>query len=195
MEPTASRPSYPELYMNSNPPIRCHARSRSRQLILFSLGPKLVKPTPTQIVLAYVASIFLLLTVFHRPLGLADYWEWLFMAVCVVALIGLSVARKRQKAARTGAASGERPKPNRKIMWLGLVLIIVTSLSSFLWLPYTGIAVSQTQLIMISITTSILSVADTDRASLHRLLRECRPRSVHRLLRVAPVCARRVCRF
>jgi dolichol kinase len=117
-----------------------------------------VKPTATQIVLAYVASIFLLLTVFHRPLGLADYWEWLFMAVCVVALIGLFVARKRQKAALAGAASGERPKPNKKIMWLSLVLIIVTSLSSFLWLPYTGVAVSQTQLIMISTTTCILYV-------------------------------------
>ena len=80
------------------------------------------------------------------------------MAVSVVALIGLFVARKRQKAALSGTASGERPKPNRKIMWLSLVLIIVTSLSSFLWLPYTGVAVSQTQLIMISITTCILSV-------------------------------------
>jgi Na+/H+ antiporter NhaD/arsenite permease-like protein len=117
-----------------------------------------VKPTATQIVLAYVGSIFLLLTVFRRPLGLADYWDWVFMAVCVVALIGLFFARKRQKAALAGTASGERPQPNTKIMWFSLVLIIVISLSSFFWLPYTGIAVSHIQLIIISITTCILSV-------------------------------------
>jgi hypothetical protein len=81
------------------------------------------------------------------------------MAVCVVALIGLSVGRKRQKAAFTGTASEERPKPNRKIMWLSLVFIMVASVSSFLWLPYTGMVVSQTQLIIISITTCVLSVA------------------------------------
>jgi hypothetical protein len=117
-----------------------------------------VKPTATQIVLAYVASISLLLTVFHRPLGLADYWEWVFMAVCVVALIGLFSARKRQKTALAGTASGEPPKPNTKIMWLSLVLIMIISLSSFLWLPYTGVAASHTQLIIISITTCIFSV-------------------------------------
>jgi predicted MFS family arabinose efflux permease len=117
-----------------------------------------VKPTATQIVLAYVTSISLLLTVFHRPLGLADYWEWAFMAVCVVAGIGLFVARKRQKAALAAAGSGEAPKPSRRIMWLSLILIMLTSLSSFTWLPYTGVAVSHTQLIMISATTFVLSI-------------------------------------
>ena len=55
---------------------------------------------------------------------------------------------RRQKARLDGAASGERPKPNRRIMWFSLILVMLTSLSSFLWLPYTGIAVSRTQLIM-----------------------------------------------
>jgi dolichol kinase len=117
-----------------------------------------VKSRATEIVLSYVASICLLLTVFHRPLGLADYWDWVFMAVCLVALIGLFLAHKRQKAALAGTASGEPPKPNRKLLWFSLVLIIVTSLSSFFWLPYTGVAVSLSQLIMISITTCIFSV-------------------------------------
>jgi len=44
-------------------------------------------------------------------------------------------------------------------MWLDLVLIMATSLSSFLWLPCTGITVSHAQLIMISISTFVLSVA------------------------------------
>src|SRR5206468_7529808 len=80
------------------------------------------------------------------------------MAVSVAAFVALVVARKRQKAALAGTASEEPPKPKRKIMWFSLVLVVVTSLSSFFWLPYTGIAVSQSQLIMISITTCILSV-------------------------------------
>jgi Na+/H+ antiporter NhaD/arsenite permease-like protein len=117
-----------------------------------------MKPTATQIVLSYVVSIFLLLTVFHRRLGLTDNWEWIFMAICVVAGVGLFVARKRQKAAFAGTASEEPPKPKRKIMWFSLVFVVVASLSSFFWLPYTGIAVSESQLIMISITTCIISV-------------------------------------
>ena len=80
------------------------------------------------------------------------------MAVCVVAGIGLFAARKCQKAALAGSSPGERPKPNRKIMWLSLILVMLTSLSSFLWLPYTGVAVSHTQLIMISATTFVLSM-------------------------------------
>ena len=117
-----------------------------------------MKPNVAQIVLAYVASISLLLTVFRRQLGLAEYWEWVFMAVCVVAGIGLFAARKRQKTALDGTASGELLKPNKRIMWLSLILIMLTSLSSFLWLPYTGVAVSHTQLVMISVTTFVLSI-------------------------------------
>ena len=83
-----------------------------------------MKPTATQIVLVYVASISLMLTAFHRRLGLADYWEYVFMSICVVALIGFSLSRKRQKAALAGIAPGGRSKPNRKIMWLGLILIM-----------------------------------------------------------------------
>src|SRR5438128_6551256 len=100
-----------------------------------------------------------MLVVFHRPLGLADYWEWVFLAICVVAQTSFFVLRKRQKAALsgTGAPATSLSEPNKKIIWLSLALIIVTSLSSFFWLPYTGVAVSHTQLIMISITTCILS--------------------------------------
>jgi hypothetical protein len=101
-----------------------------------------------------------MLVVFHRPLGLADYWQWIFLAVCVVAQTSFFVLRKRQKAALSAAGTlpAAPPRPNRKIMWLSLALIIATSLSSFLWLPYTGVPVSRTQLIMISITTCILSI-------------------------------------
>lgn len=119
-----------------------------------------MKPTKTQIALEYIALISLLLMVFHRPIGLADYSEWIFGVVWLLALVAFFLLRRRQKAALsvTGATPSKPSPPNKKIMWFSLVLIIVTSLSSFVWLPYTGVAVSHTQLIMISITTFILSV-------------------------------------
>ncbi|HEV3098851.1 MAG TPA: hypothetical protein VGY75_03975 [Candidatus Udaeobacter sp.] len=120
-----------------------------------------MKPTIAQGILAYVVSISILLTVFHRPLGFADYWGWIFDAIAAVALISFFILRKRQKTrlSATRSAAAGQPKPNKKIMWLSLALIIVTSLSSFLWLPYTGPVLSHAQLIIISITSCILCVA------------------------------------
>jgi hypothetical protein len=119
-----------------------------------------MKPTKTQIALAYIASISLVLMVFHRRLGLADYWEWILGVVWLLGLVAFFLSRRRQKAALsvTEATASKPSRPNKKIMWLSLVLVIVTSLSSFFWLPYTGVAVSHTQLIMISIMTCILSL-------------------------------------
>jgi hypothetical protein len=117
-----------------------------------------MKPTKTQIALAYIASLVLM--VFHRRLGLADYWEWILGVVWLLGLVAFFLSRRRQKAALsvTGATASKLSRPNKKIMWLSLVLVIVTSLSSFFWLPYTGVAVSHTQLIMISIMTCVLSL-------------------------------------
>ena len=117
-----------------------------------------MKPTKTQIPLAYIASISLMLMVFHRRIGLPDYWEWIFGVIWLLGLVAFFLSRRRQKIAlsATGAIPSKPSRPNKKIMWPSLVLIIVASLSSFFWLPYTGVAVSHTQLIMISISTFIL---------------------------------------
>ena len=119
-----------------------------------------MKPTKLQIALAYIGSICLGLTVFHRPLGLADYWEWIFMGICCAAWVSLFVSRRRQKTALSaaGTVTATPPRPNKKIMWLSLVLIIATSLSSFLWLPYTGTALPRGQLIIISVVNCICCV-------------------------------------
>jgi amino acid transporter len=117
-----------------------------------------VKPTPAQIILAYLGLAVLLLGVFHKRVGLNDtVGDTLVFVGLSCSLLCLFLYR-RHKARLDGAASGEPLKPNRKIMWLSLVLIIVASLSSFFWLPYTGVAVSHTQLIMISATTFVLSI-------------------------------------
>jgi MYXO-CTERM domain-containing protein len=114
-----------------------------------------MKPTKTQIALAYIASISLMPMVFHRPIGLADYSELIFGVIWLLALVAFFLLRRRQKAALSvnGATLSKPSRPNKKIMWLSLVLIIVASLSSFFWLRYTGVTVSHSQLIMISITS------------------------------------------
>jgi len=101
-----------------------------------------------------------MLTVFHRPLGLAGYWEWIFDAACGAAWIGFFVSRRRQKAglAAAGAVPAAALRASKKIMWLSLVLIIATSLSGFFWLPCTGVALPRMQLILVSLSTCILSV-------------------------------------
>ena len=126
---------------------------------LVLVRPRRVKPTPAQIILAYLGLAVLLLGVFHKPVGLNDTVGSALVFVGMSCSVLCLFLYRRQKARLDGAASGEPPKPNRRIMRFSLILIILTSLSSFLWLPYTGVAVSHTQLIMISITTCILSVA------------------------------------
>ena len=89
-----------------------------------------------------------------RLLGV-DLWR------CLVAWFGCVLFFTETAEGRCPINRGHSSKPsrpNKKIMLLSLVLVIATSLSSFLWLPYTGVAVSRPQLIMISITTFILSV-------------------------------------
>jgi hypothetical membrane protein len=117
-----------------------------------------VKPTPAQIILAYLGLAVLLVGVFHKPVGLNDTVGNALVFVGMSCSVLCVFLYRRQKARLDGAASGEPPKPNRRIVWFSLILVMLTSLSSFLWLPYTGIAVSRTQLIMISATTFVLSI-------------------------------------
>jgi hypothetical protein len=119
-----------------------------------------MKPTKAQIAVGYAASISLMLGIFHRPLGLADYWEWIFDGACFVLWIAFFVIRRRHKAALSAAGAGS-PSPsraNKKTMWLIFFILAATSLSSFLWLPYTGVVLPPTQLIIVSIISCILSL-------------------------------------
>jgi hypothetical membrane protein len=117
-----------------------------------------VKPTPAQIILAYLGLAVLLLGVFHKPVGLNDTVGYALVFVGMSCSVLCLFLYRRQRARLDGAASGKAPNPSRRIMWLSLILITFASLSSFMWLPYTGVAVSHTQLIMISATTFVLSI-------------------------------------
>jgi hypothetical protein len=117
-----------------------------------------VKPTPAQIILAYIGLAVLLLGVFHKPVGLNDTVGNALVFAGMSCSVLCFFLYRRQKARLDGTAFGEPPKPNRRMMWFSLILVMLTSLSSILWLPYTGIAVSRTQLILISAITFVLSI-------------------------------------
>jgi Ca2+/Na+ antiporter len=120
-----------------------------------------VKPTKTQIVFAYVASISLMLVVFHRPLGLADYWEWVFLVICFAAWITFFALRRKQKARASEPEQIVLPPSlsrQKNIRRLSLFLIIAVSLASFWWLPFTGTRLPFPQMVIVAISTCITSV-------------------------------------
>src|SRR5260370_17476404 len=58
-------------------PDRRNYERQSWDMIL--VRPQRMKPSKTQMIIAYAASTFLMLAVFHKPLRLADYWETAFL--------------------------------------------------------------------------------------------------------------------
>src|SRR6184192_2359405 len=102
-----------------------------------------------------------MLTVFHRPLGLADYWEWVFDAICLAAWIAFFALRRKQKARASepdqivAAPSVSRQK---NIKRLSLFLIIAVSLAGPWWLPFTGARLPFPQMVIVAIITCITSV-------------------------------------
>jgi hypothetical protein len=119
-----------------------------------------MKPSPMMIAVAYAAAILQMLAVFHKPIGLADAPANILQVVSLVCWIIFFALWKRQKS--TLVAAGEIPQPVRQskgMMWLTLSVLILASLSSYFWLPYTGVDISSTQLIVVPIITCIFSVA------------------------------------
>ena len=92
-----------------------------------------MKPTKTQIPLAYIASISLMLMVFHRRIGLPDYWEWIFGVIWLLGLVAFFLSRRRQKIAlsATGAIPSKPSRPNKTNTPPSRDFIFVTLLSSF----------------------------------------------------------------
>jgi amino acid transporter len=120
-----------------------------------------MKPSKTQIIMAYAVSTFLLLAVFHKPLGLADYWETAFLIATGLCWIAFFILRRRQKSSRSTSediASPPDPARQRNVRSLSLFLLIAVSLSGPWWLPYTGTRVPFPQLVVIAIVTCITAV-------------------------------------
>jgi len=118
-----------------------------------------MKPSPLELLLSLAASASMLLAVFHQPLGLSDVWEWGALILVFVFLIPLLILQRRRRKAPVAAPPTPAPSaPLKRVFWLVLVLLLVTSLSGPLWLPYTGVHLPALTLVITSIVSCILAV-------------------------------------
>ena len=118
-----------------------------------------MKPSKLETLLSLAGSLFILLVVFHKPIGLSDDWEWLFLIAMGACLIALFIVQRRQRNVQVASVSQPVPSPfRRKRFWLLLVLIIAGSLSGPLWLPYTGVGLPISTVIVTSTISCIVAV-------------------------------------
>ena len=118
-----------------------------------------MKPSKLETLLSLAGSLFILLVVFHKPIGLSDDWEWLFLIAMGACLIALFIVQRRRRNVQVASVSQPVPSPFRKKrFWLLLVLIIAGSLSGPLWLPYTGVGLPISTVIVTSTISCIVAV-------------------------------------
>ena len=124
---------------------------------LFLVRP--MKPSPLEWVLSLASSLFMMLVVFHKSLGLSDDWEWPLLISVMACGIPLLVVQRRRRNARlaAGLPGAAKPPPKRRF-WLLLLLLVAVSLSGPLWLPYTGSTLRTSTLIITSITSCIFAI-------------------------------------
>ena len=118
-----------------------------------------MKPSPLESVLSVAASLSGLLAVFHKPLGLADTWEWPLLILVFVFLIPGLLLQRRRRAARLAAGLAPLEKsPTKRRFWLFLFVIVAASVSGLLWLPSTGVVLPVSTEIVTSIISCVLAV-------------------------------------
>ena len=118
-----------------------------------------MKSSPLESILSLAASVSGLLAVFHKPLGLSDAWEWCFLILVFVFLIPLLILQRRRRATRLAAGLPPLEKPpSKRRFWLVILLFAAMSLTGPLWLPYTGVTLPTSTLIVTSIITFAFAV-------------------------------------
>ena len=118
-----------------------------------------MKQSPFEIVLSLAVSVFIVLVVFHKPLGLSDDWQWPLLIAVAACWILLFILQRRRRNARlaAGLPALEKP-PTKRRFWLLLLLITAMSLAGPLWLPYTGVGLPTSMLLVTSVIGCVLGV-------------------------------------
>ena len=118
-----------------------------------------LKATKKQIAVAYLASALLMLGVFHQPLGLSDTWGIIFPLAAIICWIVFFILRRQQKARGVDAPAPPVPPSRQKVIRaVSLFLMVLVSLSSPWWLPFTGTR-PFSQMLIVAIITCITCVA------------------------------------
>jgi uncharacterized membrane protein YhaH (DUF805 family) len=118
-----------------------------------------MKPSKMQTASSLAGSLFLLLGIFYKPLGLSETWEWIAPILAIACFIPLIALQRRRRNARlpAGLPAADKPRPKRRF-WLLLFLVVAASLSGPLWLPYTGRTLPTSTLIVTSIISCALAI-------------------------------------
>ena len=120
-----------------------------------------MKPTPLQIILAYLGFGVLLLGVFHKAVGLSDTVgnPLVFIGIGCT-LLSLFLYRRQKTHLRSAEPSSAVSPTKRTALFCTLLaLIAVISLSIPFWLPYTGTVLSFSTSVIVAIVTCILGIA------------------------------------
>ena len=118
-----------------------------------------MKPSKLETALSLGGSLFLLVSVFYQPLGLPEWFQWVAFSLTAACLIPLLILQKRRRDRRLRGESVPEPLVQpRGRFWLLLALLVIGSLSGPLWLPYTGVTLPFSMLVVTSIISCIVSV-------------------------------------
>jgi hypothetical protein len=119
-----------------------------------------MKPPKIESVLSLAGSLFLLISILRKPLGLPEAFDWSAPLLAIVCFTPLIALRRRQRNARLAAGLPPTAKPpTKRSFWLALLLIIATSVSGPLWLPYTGVTLPASTLVITSVISGVLAMA------------------------------------
>ena len=77
-----------------------------------------MKHSKMQTALSLAGSLFLLLGIFSKPLGLSETWEWIAPILAIACFIPLIALQRRRRNARlaAGLPATEKPPPKQQIL-------------------------------------------------------------------------------
>jgi hypothetical protein len=118
-----------------------------------------MKRSKLETILSLAGSLFALIAIFYKPLGLSEAWGWVGSILMLVCVIPFLILQRRRRGARlAGDPSAAQAQPPKSRLWLLLAVLVIVSLSSPFWLPCTGVSLSFSLLVISAIISCIFSV-------------------------------------
>ena len=115
-----------------------------------------MKDSPVEIVLSLVGTVFGMLAVFHKPLGLSAGWQLPLLIAAAVCWIPVITLQRRRRNARlaAGLPASEKP-PTKRGFWLFVTAGFVLCVAGAFLGPYLVENLSFSRSVISSIITFI----------------------------------------
>jgi hypothetical protein len=118
-----------------------------------------MKPSKVELMLSALGCLFGLIALVSEPLGFPGALQWSVLILAPTCFISLVILQRRRRTARVAAGFPPVEKPPTKSrFWLLLLVIIAVSLLGPLWLPYTGVVLPASTLVVTSIIACAFAV-------------------------------------